>query len=246
MLKVALCFSGHARTYHTCIPRMLSLIHASWGTDIVLDIFVSMWEERGYLESHKSCEPDYQESVTTEEISSFIRLHLKANQHLKKVMVIPTQTMIDIQDRLKFIPEAKKRLIPQYFQIEQCHSLLDETYDWVIRSRMDIYVDRLPPITELRTRPNEVWVNHEYWRGASSENSPAINEMFWIMPMTLAIRVTLIHQQLRELYFRLSEPLFYGESVSFHHFKFNQIPFILFSFSIHVMRCSQHTDIVIN
>jgi hypothetical protein len=156
-MKVALCISGHTRTFEDCFPNIKKYILDKYNPDV----FISTWTDKGYWSRGSKGFNDSEKA------------------DINKVIVLYNPVTIDVEDYSKFEENFKLlskffenklyqewvrpiNIISMWYKIWKCNKIkenyMDENfvyYDLVIRIRFDILFDK-----ELPFINNKILVYH--------------------------------------------------------------------------------------
>lgn len=178
-MKIALLYSGAIRNLAETIYNNISCFEQVASE---IDLYFSVWDHVGYV-NHLNA-PDYikgnrkinsDETVTEEMIKKIVGD--RAN-----IVKIKIQKYNDNNLNFSLINDLdNKGLKAQYYKIFDAFSLVEESYDLLVRMRCDILMDKIPNLSNILNNRigffSRIWYNH-YWQPGFR----SINEMFWIAP----------------------------------------------------------------
>ena len=116
-IKIALCLSGKTTSSMFCYPYIYD---AFLNNNYNVDVFVHTWNNSRVLDLYKPVKCEIEQYSTKELIS-----------HLFKQLILPEN--LQIQGKID-------NVLLEYYGNSRVFSLVDDTYDIVIRSRFDIII----------------------------------------------------------------------------------------------------------
>jgi hypothetical protein len=176
-MKIAICLSGHVRTYKKTISNFLQLKKfLEQFADI--DIFISTWDtinsNSSWSRSLNNTSENNQE-INIEEINEFYKpkkINIQNFNKLKRLFFTKNFTIFNPPNDLKDSRRGTSELlyaIPQFYKIFDCNSLKLENeieknfeYDIVIRQRFDHLFTNFIDITNLNKDIVYIGINSKY------------------------------------------------------------------------------------
>ena len=151
-MRVAVCLSGHMRTYERVAPLLLDHIVRPNAADV----FISTWDGVGLRSS-----PDESPNGSPLDVDRVSEVY---GEHLKRIRVFEFNKLQPIRPGL-FYPAMNS----MYWQVKQANTLRKEfeaetgaIYDVVVRARPDSLYPRAMKIDQWETSPLTIfvkWVN---------------------------------------------------------------------------------------
>lgn len=210
-MKIAICYSGNLRTFEHCVKNHSSLIKEA-------DVYISTWDEIIFSNSindnwHYKINLDVPNLIDEDYIISKI----PQNFHVKRINIhnLHKLDLKQIKENPLFSDGRTQGLSNQYFKIKDCFDLVYNSgieYDYIIRLRPDITVDKFHFEKDKLVFNNFIWYNLDF-----SPKEQSINEMIWISNMELMDKSCKIYDNIETINDRLSPEKVYGESFCFQN-----------------------------
>lgn len=176
-MKIAICLSGHLRTYQHTIGNFLKLRDFLKQLGEV-DVFISTWD---ILNSNSSWSrslnttSENNNNINEKEIIELYKptkINIQNFNSLKHLFLTKNFTSFKPSEELKDSRRGDKDLlysIPQFYKIFDCNSLksLEEnekgfTYDFVIRQRFDHFFSNFIDLNSLDKDIVYIGIEHQY------------------------------------------------------------------------------------
>jgi hypothetical protein len=210
-MKVAICYSGNLRTYEHCVLNHSKLIDSA-------DVYISTWDEIKFSDSiNDNWHHKINLKVPDKISEDYIVEKTPSNFNIKSIKIDNLEKV-----KLKSIKEnpvdsvgPTQPLSNQYYKIKDSYDLLNksgEEYDFVIRLRPDITIDRFYFEKDKIIFNNFIWYNLPF-----SLKEKSINEMIWISNMEFMKKACKIYDNIEKINDILSPESVYGESFCFQN-----------------------------
>jgi hypothetical protein len=176
-MKIAICLSGHVRTYRRTISNFLQLKNFLEKIATV-DVFISTWDTINSNSSwSRSLNNTFEnnQKIDIKEINEFYKpkkINVQNFNEQKHLFFTKNFTIFNPPNELKDSRRGTQDLlyaIPQFYKIFDCNSLKLENeieqnfqYDIVIRQRFDHLFTNFIDITKLNKNVIYIGINHEY------------------------------------------------------------------------------------
>lgn len=210
-MKLAICYSGNLRTYEYCVKNHSSLVEQA-------DVYISTWDE---IKFSNSINDDWHYKINLEVPDiineDYIISKTPKNLNIKKIKIdnLDVVSLKKIKENPLFSDDRIQGLSNQYFKIKDCFDLVVNSgieYDYIIRLRPDITIDKLYFEKDKLIFNNFIWYDLDF-----SIKKQAINEMVWVSNMELMKRSCKIYDNIESINDRLIDDEIYGESYCFQN-----------------------------
>jgi hypothetical protein len=176
-MKIAICISGHLRTYKQTIQNFLKIknLLSQFGD---IDIFISTWDTINSNSSWSRSLNTTSENnnlVNKDEIINLYKpqkINIQNFESLKYLFLTKNFTNVNPPENLKDSRRGNNDLlyaVPQFYKIFDCNSLKSQEenennflYDWVIRLRFDHYFTNFIDPKSLNKNIVYIGIDHEY------------------------------------------------------------------------------------
>lgn len=157
-MKIALCLSGHLRTFDQTYYSMNQFILKKYNPDI----FVHTWDKLGFFCPYKSDRNLNQTSNRLLQVEQLYRPKKIIVENSEFVEQLKKEAD-DYAPHLKNVPKHVGHMASMFYKIYACNELRKRfelennvKYDWIIRSRTDLMFSH--PLNIPNKEDNTVWI----------------------------------------------------------------------------------------
>lgn len=206
-MKFAICYSGNLRTFEYCVKN-----HAQFFKKA--DVYISTWDTISLSETiNDPWHIKVDTNIPTKVDVGYIQSLIPDNFNIKDIN-------IESYENYKVTPlQNYNHLWFQYYKIKDCFNLVKDDYDFLIRIRTDITINKFYFEKGKLTFNENVWYNHKY----NQNHHAHINEMIWVSDYELMEKSVRIYDNLETLNNTLPYDKFYGESITYNSLKMENL-----------------------
>lgn len=196
-MKIAIVFSGYARTIHHCLPSFVSKV-ASSNHDFEIRVFCCLWESSlGRVDKlndpwhYKVQDLNRLELESGNELKEFIERNCNVQAHVKLIDPLHSQNVMSEGRNLGMqYPE----LLSQYYMIHESFEMVKEySPEYYVRARPDMMIESFPNLS----KNSEIILSEYVWYQHRAEDGHE-NEMIWISNKEFAKKTFSIIDEIRE------------------------------------------------
>jgi len=177
-MRIAICFSGFARTYKKCMEAQFRyLLHSP--SIYNYDIFISTWNKLGHA-SNWQHSIDLKDDLDIENITTIYSPKSIKIDNVEEKLGIKTTLPLESQVVPGIVPS---RSLSMFYKIKQCNELRlayekseGIQYDLVVRIRLDVILHEKLDWSSFCK--NTLHVSHSDWLGVGDQGSHVINDTF--------------------------------------------------------------------
>lgn len=210
-MKKAICYSGSFRTFADCIKN-----HKEVFGDC--DVYISTWSDPQRVSKindikHSISNIEVPNKITEKYVESLIPdgfnlKNLRIENYDRKLLKNIKTSGEGVIERLSY----------QYYKIKDCHEMVEDSYDLLVRMRCDIKIKQMPVEEGKITFPRMVWHGLKY-----AAARKMMNEMVWACDKQLMDKAVKIYDNLDKINSMLSSSSMYGERVCWHSFNLENL-----------------------
>ncbi len=242
-MRIALLYSGMARTFVQCTRKTLALLE---GLGATVDIYMSVWDTVGHSYKHwyEGEEKMRPLELLTDDQLNQARLERLIGHPIKKFQKLETALSQRMMDQAEAQAAADVRdlsslrqIKSQYYQYQQVLGLVDEVaiYDWYVRIRPDVFIGRWPGSAYLRTPSATLFSSEFVWEDPTlkSRLGRMMNDCFWMSRSIKSMRtMAALFDELDARWSRES----CAEQVMARFVQDKNLPAGFFDFDMHILR----------
>lgn len=204
-MKIAICYSGDIRTYKYCSENHFNVFK---NADLYFSTWTTFNNTKQINDPWHILMPEETDVVVTED---YIKKHTNKNFNIIKIELENKENFRkSIIDNDPFF-----NLKCQYYKIKKCFDLLEDKYDFIVRMRPDIQIQKIKYEDTKIIHNNCIWFNH------CNQNNYQINEMIWVCNYSLMSKAVKIYENFEKIKNNLSEV--YGERICYKNLEMENL-----------------------